>query len=142
MYKNILLSLDLQDPESCKKPLDDAIGLAQAVKATLHVITVVPDYGMSIVGSFFPKGHEKTLIESALQKLHEFTDTNIPKDLAVQRIVGHGTVYEEVLRVAAEIDIDIIIMGASRPMAGKFLLGPNAANVARHADCSVLVSRV
>jgi nucleotide-binding universal stress UspA family protein len=71
---------------------------------------------------------------------------NLPKStclpyFGVQHIIGFGTVYEEVLRVAQEVNVDLIILGASRPLAGKYLLGPNAARVARHAECSVLVVR-
>ncbi len=36
---------------------------------------------------------------------------------------------------------DLIVLGASRPRAGKFLMGPNASRVVRDADCSVLVVR-
>jgi hypothetical protein len=32
---------------------------AQAFASTLHVMTVVPDFDMSVVGSFFPKEYEK-----------------------------------------------------------------------------------
>lgn len=141
MYKNILVAVDLGDPESSRKPVTTAVNYAQAFDSTLRVMTVVPDFGMSIVGSFFPKEHEKTVLEAARQKLHEFVQEYFPEGTKVQHIVGHGTVYEEVLRVAGEIDADLIILGASRPLAGKFLLGPNAARVARHAECSVLVDR-
>jgi nucleotide-binding universal stress UspA family protein len=141
MYKNILLSIDLGDPHSWKKSLPTAVEYAQTFGSTLRVMTVVPDFGMSIVGSFFPKEHEKTVIESVRQKLHEFVAEHIPKGVKVQHIVGHGTVYEEVLRVAGEVKADLVILGASRPRAGKFLLGPNAARVSRYAECSVLVVR-
>jgi len=141
MYKNILLSVDLGDEPSSVKSVPTAVEYAQAFGSTLRVMTVVPDFGMSIVGSFFPKEHEKTIIESVRQKLHEFVTAHIPKGIKVQHVVGHGTVYEEVLRVAGEVDADLIMLGASRPRAGKFLLGPNAARVARYAECSVLVVR-
>jgi nucleotide-binding universal stress UspA family protein len=141
MYKNILLSIDLGDPHFCEKPLATAVEYARQFKSTLRVMTVVPHFGMSIVGSFFPKEHEKKLIETVRMKLHEFVKENVPKGITVQHVVGHGTVYEEVLRVADEVDADLIILGASRPRAGQFLLGPNAARVARYAGCSVLVVR-
>lgn len=141
MYKNILLSIDLGDPHSCEKPLRTAVEYARSFGSTLRIMTVVPDYGMSLVGSFFPKGHEKKVLESAREQLHEFVSAQVPPEIRVQHVVGHGTVYEEVLRVAEEVDVDLIVLGASRPRAGKFILGPNAARVARYADCSVLVVR-
>jgi nucleotide-binding universal stress UspA family protein len=141
MYKDILLSVDLENPDSGKKSMIAAIEFARAFGATLHVITVVPSYGMSLVGSFFPKGYEAAVLEAARVRLHEFTAAQIPEGVAVQHVVGHGTVHEEVLRVAEQINADLIILGASRPLAGKFLLGPNASRVATHAKCSVLVAR-
>ena len=141
MYKDILLPVDLEEPKSWQKSTSDAIELARTFDATLHVMTVVPTYSMSIVGSFFPSGYEAKIVEAARVKLHEFVDTIIGDSVRVQHIVGHGTVYEEVLRVAEEIKVDLIILGASRPLAGHFLPGPNASRVSTHAHCSVLVTR-
>ena len=142
MYKDILFSVDLEHPESWKKSKVDAVQLARAFDATLHVMTVVPDYRMSMVGSFFPEGYEQKMLDAAQAKLHEFVHEQVGEEgLRVQHIVGHGKVYEEVLRVAQEISADLIILGASRPLAGQFLPGPNAARVATHAHCSVLVVR-
>jgi nucleotide-binding universal stress UspA family protein len=65
----------------------------------------------------------------------------VPEDVPVQHIVGHGTAYEEILRVAGDIKSDLIVMGSHRPNMEDYLLGPNAARVVRHANCSVLVVR-
>ena len=141
MYSEILLPVDLQDAQSWRKSAADAQGLARAFDATLHVMTVVPSYHMSIVGSFFPADFEQKMLETARVKLHEFSAEHVDNTLRVQHAVGLGTVYEEVLRVADEIKADLIILGASRPLAGQFLPGPNAARVATHAHCSVMVVR-
>lgn len=141
MYKNILLALDLGDDNSWEQSLPTAVEYAQTFGATLRIMSVVPDFGMSIVGSFFPEGYEEKVLEQARQALHEFVDKHVPKGVTVQHVVGHGSVYEEVLRVAAEVSADLIVLGASRPRAGKYLLGPNAGRVTRDATCSVLVVR-
>lgn len=141
MYKNILLALDLSDEKSWVKSLPTSIEYAQTFGATLRIMTVVPDFGMSIVGSFFPKGYEKEVLTQAQEALHTFVAKHVPDTVKVQHIVGHGTVYEEVLRAACEVSADLIVLGASRPRAGKFLIGPNASRVFREADCSVLVVR-
>jgi nucleotide-binding universal stress UspA family protein len=141
VYKNIVLALDLGDDNSWKSSLPTAVEYARSFGATLRVMSVVPDFGMSIVGSFFPEGYEEKMLEQARQKLHEFVDENVPDNVAVQHVVGHGTVYEEILRVAGEVSADLIMLGASRPRAGKYLMGPNASRVAREAECSVLVVR-
>lgn len=141
MYKNILLALDLGDENSWKRSLPTAVEYAQTFGATLRVMSVVPDFGMSIVGSFFPKGDEDKMLEQARQTLHDFVGEHVPDGVKVQHVIGHGTVYEEILRVADEVKADLVVLGASRPRAGQFLMGPNASRVAREAHCSVLVVR-
>ena len=141
MYTDILLPVDLQDSKSWQKSKTDAVELARTFDAVLHVMTVVPTYHMSIVGSFFPKGFEQKMLEAARVKLHEFVKEQVAEGVRVQHVVGHGSVYEEVLRVEQEIAADLIVLGASRPLAGQFLPGPNASRVTTHAECSVLVVR-
>lgn len=141
MFKHILLTVDLEHDDSWGKALPVAIEHAQAFGSTLHVMTVVPDFGKSIVSSFFPKDHEKQMMESANCALHDFVKTHIPDGIKVQHIVGYGNAYEEILRVSEETSCDMIILGAHRARMEDYLLGPNAARVVRHAKCSVLVVR-
>ena len=141
MYKNILLTVDLGHESSWFKALPIAVEYAKSYGATLSVMTVVPDFGMSIVGSFFPEGYEKKAIDEVKRKLDAFCDQHIPSEITVRHIVGHGVVYEEILRVAAETKPDLIVMASHRPELKDYLIGPNAARVVRHADCSVQVVR-
>jgi len=141
MYQTILLPIDLNEGSSWEKALPIALELCRAHGAKLHVMTVVPDFGMAIVGSFFPEGYEDRALAGADTALHEFVAAHIPKDLDVAHDVGHGTVYEEILGAAGRIDADLIVMAAHRPGQADYLLGPNAARVVRHANCSVLVVR-
>lgn len=141
MYKHILLPIDLNQDSSWKAALPVAIEHARAFDTKLHVMTVVPDFGMTMVGQFFPKGFEKKAVEAVNKKLHEFIDAHIPNDIAVQCIVAEGTVYERILELAKKLKIDLIVLAAHRPELRDYLLGPNAARVVRHASCSVLVVR-
>lgn len=140
MYKDILMPVDLGD-ENSWRALPVCIEYAKAFKPTLHVMTVVPDFGMSIVGSFFPADFENQALKQGSEKLHEWVAANVPKGISVQHIVAHGSVYEEILRVSEEIKCDLIVMASHRPKAEDYLIGPNAARVVRHANCSVLVVR-
>ncbi|MBO6782584.1 MAG: universal stress protein [Alphaproteobacteria bacterium] len=141
MYKQILLPVDLEDDDSWRRALPVAAEYAKAFDATLHVMTVVPDFGMSVVGSFFPKGFAEKAIAETGTRLHAFVDANIPDGIAVQHVVKHGRVYEEIIHSANELDVDLIVISAHHPDASDFLLGPNAARVARHAEQSVLIVR-
>ena len=141
MYKEILLAVDLNDIESQRKAIDTATEVARACGSRLHVQTVVPSFGMAMVATYFPKDFEEKALESARQALDEFVQQNIPEDLTVQHIVGHGTIYQEILSSAEEIGADLIVMASHRPELQDYLIGPNAARVVRHAKCSVLVVR-
>jgi len=141
MYKTILLPIDLNQESSWEKALPTAVEYCKTFGATLHILNVVPDFGMSIVGSYFPEGFEQKALEGAREALHNFVRQNVPDAVAVQHIVGHGTVYNEILRVADEIKAELIVLAAHRPELKDFLLGPNAARVVRHFDGSVLVVR-
>ncbi len=141
MYKDILLPIDLNHKSSWRTSLPVALGFCQCFKARLHVMTVIPNYGMSMVGEYFPEGFEKKHVESANKLLHAFTLEHIPKEVEVQHIVAQGTTYKEVLTTAEKIDVDLIIMGSHRPELKDYLLGPNSERVVRHSPRSVLVVR-
>lgn len=141
MYKDILLAVDIADPSDQMKAVSTAAEYASKFGSRLHVITVVPDYGMSIVGGYFPAGHEEKAIEEARAKLQAFCDEHIPSGIEVQHIVGHGSIYHEILRAAEEIKTDLIVMATHRPELVDYLLGPNTERVVRHANCSVLAVR-
>ena len=141
MFKEILLPVDLGDPDSSKKALSAAVELSQGAGASLHVMTVVPGFGMSIVSQYFPENFEEKSLAGAAQQLNDYIGANIPSDIATQATVANGTIYEEILRVAAETGCDLIVMPSHRPELKDYLLGPNAARVVRHANCSVLVVR-
>lgn len=141
MYTDIMLAVDLVHPETQTKAVQTAVSLCRAYGARLHVITVVPDYGMSIVGGFFSKEHEAEAIDRTNLALHDFVSEHVPNDIGLQHIVGHGTIYKEILRFSEETGCDLIVMASHRPELGDYLLGPNAARVVRHASCSVMVVR-
>jgi len=141
MYATILCPVDLSDPHSWDKALPTAVELAGAFGATLHVMTVVPSFGLPIVGQYFPEGFEARMRAEAARHLEEFCAANLPDDLAAKRIVAEGKIYQEILRAAESIKADLIVMGSHRPELSDYLLGPNAARVVRHAPCSVMVVR-
>lgn len=141
MYSNILVAIDLGDPEPEVRTLATAVEYAKVFGSRLHVLTVVPDYGMSIVGGFFPKEHEKEAISHADKALHEFTRAHVPAEIKHRHIVGHGSIYRQILHYAGLSEADLIVLSSSRPGPEDYLIGPNAARVVRHAKISVLVVR-
>lgn len=141
MYKTILIPVDLGEAGSWTRALPVAVALCRAFGGRLHVMTVVPDFGMPIVGSFFPDGFEAQVMTDAEGQLETFVRDNVPKNIDVAAITAHGTIYDQILATARNIDADLIVMGAHRPDLKEYLLGPNAARVVRHYARSVLVVR-
>ena len=141
MFKEILLPIDLGDPGSSKKALSVAVDLCKGAAAKLHVLAVVPGMGMSIISKYFPVDFEEKSLAGAAQQLDDYIGANIPSDIATQAIVANGTIYEEILKAAAQTGCDLIVVASHRPALKDYLLGPNAARVVRHAACSVLVVR-
>jgi len=141
MYKNILVSVDLNDDHSWSKALPTAVELCRGFDTGLHVLVVIPDVGMSMVGSYFPADYAKKAIEDARVKLHALLDKELPEGLHAQAIVAQGTIYHEIIQTAERIAADLIIMASHRPGLTDYLLGPNAARVVRHFKGSVLVVR-
>lgn len=140
--KQMLCSIDISHEDDAKKILAEAAKLATVYQATLNVVTVVPDYGSSWVGSFFKEGTLKLATQAAMEKLHELTAEIVAEDINVKHIVEVGNTYEQVLKAAEQVVADLIVVGAHKPDLASRIVGPNASRVVRFAQASVLVVRV
>ena len=111
--------------------------------ARLHFLNVVPDgmLRMTVVAQLIPNDYEQKLIDAAKRRLTSLIDQQATDGIAVEAAVRLGSVYREVLRYARDVEADLIVMGAHRPEVKDYLLGSNAAQIVRHARCSVWVVR-
>jgi len=141
MYNSILLPIDLNEQSSWEKSIPVAIDMAKTYGASICVITVIPDYGKSIVGSYFPADFSDNALKETTTALEKLVAETFPADVNVESIARHGSVYKEVLEVADSVGADLIVLTSHRPARSDYLLGPNAARVVRHAKQSVFVVR-
>ena len=141
MFKNILLALDLVHEGSWSKALPTAVEHAQKFDATLHLVTVVPSFGMSIVGTYFPADFESKATDEARKRLAAFAKEQVPDGVSVKTHVALGRSYEEILAAAKKLGADLIVIGSHQPGTEDYLLGSTASRVVRFASCSVLVVR-
>lgn len=141
MSKFVLAAIDIAHAETVEHVLKKASALSKLEDANLAVVTVVPDFGMSIVGSFFKEGTEDGVMQKANEQLHEVVSSILGDKGKVKHIVKHGSAYEGILEAADDLSASLIVMGAHRPDLRDYLLGPNAARVVRHAQASVYVVR-
>jgi nucleotide-binding universal stress UspA family protein len=141
VYTSILVPIDLGHESSWKKALPAAIDLARAHSAQLHVMTVLPDFGMSMVSVAFPDDFEKKSLDSVAESLRDFVAEHVPAGVSVKSHVAHGTIYSEIIAAAEKLGCDLILLASHRPEMRDYLLGPNASRVVRHAKQSVFVVR-
>ncbi len=141
MYNHIIFPVDVEDKYSTKEAFPSVIKIAKAFNAKLTIMTVIPDYGTSMMREYFPKGWMKDLTSKAKIELNKTVAKYVPADLVVDQIVQTGAIYESIIQTSTEVNADLIIMPANRTELREYLLGPNTAKVARHAQISVLILR-
>ncbi|MEK6734856.1 MAG: universal stress protein [Pseudomonadota bacterium] len=141
-FKKILLPIDINDKSSWLKTLPTAASMLKSdPDSELWIVSVIPNFGMNMVESYFPAGWTKEIKVKTLKTLEEIIANNLPIDSKVNLIVEKGVVYQAILENAEKLEIDLIIMAAGNDKNKEYLLGPNPARVVRHANISVLIQR-
>jgi nucleotide-binding universal stress UspA family protein len=144
MSSSILCAIDISDTGKDREVLKTAIKLARLDDVQLDVVTVVPDFGMSLVGGYFNKTHHDEMMSNAKEQLSAEVLETAGSELnaKIRHIVVFGKTYEEVLKTAKKANSSLIVVGAHKADLSEFLLGPNAARIVRHSTCSVYVVRI
>jgi nucleotide-binding universal stress UspA family protein len=139
----VLCAVDISNPHRDDNVLKAAARQAALDDTQLDVITVVPDYGMSVVGTYFDQSHHDKAVEEARNRLNHLVAEVLGEEAntKVRHVVATGNAYDEILRVAEADKASLIVIGAHKPDFKDYLLGPNAARVVRHSNCSVYVVR-
>jgi len=140
MFKNILVPVDLTDPEFAKPAVETAASLARAYAAGLRLLHVMPATP-AMLAEYVPADFDAQQKRSATEALEIVASETGLDARQVSAAVRQGGVYHEILEEAAEIGADLIVMSSHQPAMKTYLLGSNAAYVVRHAKCSVLVVR-
>jgi nucleotide-binding universal stress UspA family protein len=140
MFRSILVPIDLAQPSSWQPVLPEAIAMARQNAAGLTVMTVVRDTA-SFFESRFLAFQIETAMAEARRALAAVVHPFAAPDLPIRQIVRFGSIGGEILAEAQDCGADLIVMASHRPEMKDYLIGPNAAHVARHAACSVLVLR-
>ena len=147
LYKRILCPVDFSD--SSLNALKYAISMAQEADGQLTVLHVVAhefentadmagivyDAGMTI-GDFLKEREEalRRRLQEAVAGATEFC--------SVESLMTHGKPWREVLRIAAERQSDLIVMGVQgRGAADLLFFGSTTQHVVREASCPVLTLR-
>jgi nucleotide-binding universal stress UspA family protein len=143
MSSSILCAVDVSNGKDDFATVQAAQKMADLEGAQLDVIAVVPDFGMSHVGGFFSKDHHDKMLAEAKSLLDKLVKDALGEanNSKVRHIVATGKAYEEVLNLAEKTSPTLIVVGSHKPEKSHYMLGPNAARIVRHANCSVYVVR-
>ena len=111
----------------------EAREMAQRRGATLLVATVAPEIerNMNIYNSDAYWGEE----------LKKFVAAHPADGVDVELIVRKGAVHHQIVKLARERKVDLIVMESANPKVQDYLLGTTASHVVTHAECSVYVVR-
>lgn len=142
MYQKIMLPVDLNEEASWEKALPTALSLCHSFGASLHVVTVLPDYRMPLVGSYFPKDFAAKAHQAVSDAQHEFIREHVPEDITVQSVIVDGSPWEAIIKAAKQLEIDLIVMAShNKRKFVDYVLGPNAEHVVHHSKVSVMIVR-
>lgn len=142
MHKKILLPIDLNAAESWERALPEALALCKAFDAALYVVTVLPDYQMPLVGSYFPAGFHKKARDLLTENQQKFVEEHIPSEIETHCMIVDGSPYEGIIKSVKTVGADLVVIAShNKRRFVDYLLGPNAEHVMRHAGISVLIVR-
>ena len=141
--KSILLPTDFS--ECANHALPYAASLAHLMNARvvcLHVIEpIVPTVGYAPLAEPLPTVDiSEPLENSAARELPKIAEQEEWAGLEVEDLIVHGEAAAEIVRVAKEREIDLIVISShGRTGLGRIFFGSTTESVIRHAHCPVLV---
>ena len=141
MFSNILLPVDIQEPDFSVPALETAAEHARRFGARLHAVAVLPGFSMPLVASYFPSDAMAKAKTAARDELQAFVARHLgTADTKVA--VREGRPWEEIVEEARRVQADLIVIAShNRKGLEQVVLGSCAQRVAEHADCSVLIVR-
>ncbi len=146
VFKNIGFCTDFS--ENSDDAFEDALALAEQCGATLHVIHVLASFSLAppVHATYMPIEYDPKFIEEVTEAARKTIEdkylSRIPQAVASDVSLTSGYAATEILRIAQERKLDLIVMGA-HGLTGlaHVLFGSTADRVVRKAPCSVLVVR-
>ena len=143
-YRKILVAVD--DSSAAAKGLREALRLAKAEGARLHILHVVNEYVAFATPLGTPPVDLVPMLreggERILAKARSAADkTKVPVKTVMREMVG-GSVADAIVREARKLDADLIVLGThGRRGVRRLVLGSDAEQVVRTASAPVLLVR-
>jgi nucleotide-binding universal stress UspA family protein len=140
-FRHVLCAVDFSQDSA--RALGYAVSLARRAGGDLtlvHVVEPIP-LGYDPMGgvTFDTAGYEKAVAESARRQLQQFIPEDLARTSGVDTVVTQGKAYREILRIASERDVDLIVLGVhGRNAMDRLVFGSTTEHVVRRGTCPVL----
>jgi universal stress protein A len=141
-YKHILIATDLSDDFAIVA--DTALSMAKRSNSKLSMIHVIEHTPVVYGGGEFSipldmnlEEHLTQNVRKALEEVGSRYGINLDN-----QFVGHGSVKKEVLDLAKQLDVDLIVVGSHGHSGMEILLGSVANAILHSAKCDVLAVRI
>ncbi len=142
--KKVLVPTDFSD--SAHQALRYGMSFAKEYDAELILLHVVENLTVGYASDLFPvpmaevfqeiSGYAKTELAKLGQEARE-------REITVRELVVQGKPSAEIIRIAAENEIDVIVLGThGKGMLDQALFGSTTERVVRRAPCPVLTVRM
>jgi len=143
-FETILFAHDFS--ENSELAFDHALALARQFDARLVIVHVINE-PVDLRGFYVPhisfEKLEKEIEEGAEKMMQKFCRTRIKDFTNFETLICAGIPYEEILRIAGEKNVSLIVMGTQgRKGIDHFLFGSTAERVVRNAKCPVMTVRM
>lgn len=129
----ILCPVNLRHAKLDNSAYDEAVAMARRRKAKLLVTTVAPEMERNL--------NIRDSVGYWTEQLEQFVKDHKPDDVELETVVRTGAVHRQIVKLAEERNVDVIVMEAANPRIQDYLLGTTASHVVTHATCSVFVVR-
>ncbi len=144
-YKVILVPIDFS--EHSKRTVEYAKRIAARDDASIRLLHVfqIPEYAVTQYehrqqGSEQLRSQVDWAEEEAQENLNAFENELLSKGIKVKAYLRVGYPFEEIVLMANDPQVDLVIIGShGRSGIKRLLLGSTAERVVQHAPCPVLV---
>jgi nucleotide-binding universal stress UspA family protein len=142
-FGTILLTTDFS--ELSARAVMPSRALAERFGSRIFVVHILEDRIPPFLEEFLAD-HEDTLRrqqQRAAEELERFAARELGADFPWETVVAVGTPHQEIVRLAEEREVDLIVMAThGRGPLGHVLIGSTTERVLHRAPCPVLAVRV
>lgn len=138
MYKHILFATDLS--EDTEYVIQKVLGIRSFTNASLslvHVVEPLPGYSYAYLGIEDIEGQLITEARNSIEKLGD--RMNVNKN---DQFIEVGPTKTKILKIADDVNADLIICGSHGRHGLSLLLGSTANAILHGAKCDVLTVRL